>query len=126
MDGYGMIPELNSFANQYDATLYGEQHGSFRTPGLLNQERNEQYSQPAIAQAFAQIKSQWSFTNTNPMYSLIGDGKQLIQSQEMIVYQYFLTMMMAADMDGREDWQLILQQQDRIIRSTQRKQKCYS
>ena len=75
MAGYGMMSGLNSFAYQYDATLYGERYGSFGTPGLLNQERNKQYSQPAIAQAFAQIKSQWSLTNSNPMYSLIGDGK---------------------------------------------------
>jgi len=66
---------LRGFAEQYDATLYGERYGSFGVPGLLDGERNERYSQDDVAQAFGRIRDEWSLDNNNPMYELIGDGR---------------------------------------------------
>jgi hypothetical protein len=72
---YEAAGALSSFAERYDAALYGERYGSFGVPGLLDGQRNERYSQVDIAQAFGQIRDGWSLDNNNPMYELIGDGQ---------------------------------------------------
>ncbi len=86
IEQYNMLSELDTLAIAYDTALYGTSYGSFSVPGLLNQERNERYSQADITEAFQQIRDGWSLTNDNPMYSLIGDGKLLdpIQGGDLI------------------------------------------
>ena len=74
---YEMASAMGAFAQRYDATLYGERNGSFGVPGLLDAERNEQYSQDDVARAFGRIRDEWSLDNNNPMYELIGDGRAI-------------------------------------------------
>ncbi len=72
---YEAANSMEGFAQEYDAALYGQRYGSFGAPGLLDAERNEQYSQDDVAQAFGRIRDEWSLDNNNPMYELIGDGR---------------------------------------------------
>jgi len=80
MDGYGMIPELNSFANQYDATLYGslatlygEQHGSFRTSGLINQRAAKAYDEKQVMSGLISVANSQVRSDNHPMYKNILD-----------------------------------------------------
>ncbi|AHC14383.1 hypothetical protein L21SP2_0963 [Salinispira pacifica] len=70
-----MTAGLSDFATVYDRAMYGDDSDPIAHPGFLDQERFEEYSQPAVEEAFNRIREGWSYDDDNPMYELIGDGK---------------------------------------------------
>ncbi len=68
-----MIPGLQSMGNQLKVALYGDSSHS----GMLDQDRFDNYHDSNVSGAFQEIKDNWSYTDDNPMYRLIGDGKPI-------------------------------------------------
>ncbi|MCL1813086.1 MAG: hypothetical protein FWG29_06140 [Treponema sp.] len=60
------------FAQDWNNAMFGFSKGSYDALGLWERGR---YNDEAIAEAYRKIKNSWSYTGTNPLYSLFGEGR---------------------------------------------------
>ncbi|GHV85168.1 hypothetical protein AGMMS50230_07760 [Spirochaetia bacterium] len=67
-----IFDQFDAFAKTWNNTMFGYGAGPYSFPGLWDKTRN---NDSEIADAFKQIKEEWSYTDDNPMYTFIGDGR---------------------------------------------------